>query len=444
VGLFRGALSFIGLVWKLGRSRSAREQLRLILGRESFAPPLPPDDPEFIDVRTLLTTWTIEELNESADEYFRLHPDVVAYLGKPFSDVTETSDQLITFGQVVNGLNASRGSDVLDFGAGTCWSTRFLVQMGYSVTAMDVSPTALEIGQELFRRVPCTGHHAPPKFLVFDGRRFDLPDESFDRIVCLNAFHHVPNPEDVLKEMARVLRPGGIAGFSEPGSGHSFTPQAQHEMRNFKVIENDIDIEAIERWALDAGFSRLELAVVDSRSYRVGWREYSDLIAGGVSAEQYVDTVRTAALSRRLFFLRKRGVEIPDSRQRPGLNGVVRIQLDASQVAAGGEFHGTAYVENTGTNTWLPSDAKFGPVLLGVHLFSQDGKRLDHDFCRAALPGGLPPGESATFHIALPSPPPGDYRFVFDLVSEQVCWFAENGARPVTVDVSVRRPVDLS
>jgi SAM-dependent methyltransferase len=310
--------------------------------------------------------------------------------------------------------------------------------MGHAVTAMDVSPTALETGRELFRRVPVVGYHVPPEFIVFDGRRFDLPDASVDRIVCLNAFHHVPNPAEVLTEMARVLRPGGVAGFSEPGTGHSHSPQAQYEMRHYTVIENDIVIDDIERWALDAGFCRLELAVVDTRSHRFSWPEYKDLIAGGVAAERYVDIVRQAASSRRVFFLYKAGETKPDSRQRRGLAGVVRVRLDDRRVAAGGKLRGSAYVENSGANAWLPSDAPFGPVFLGVHLFAPDGTLINLDFDRVHLPRGLQPGESATFDFAVPAPPAGEYRLGFDLVSERVCWFATNGGEAVYVDVTVR------
>ena len=409
------------------------------MGRQEIVPSAPPaDETDFIDVRTLLSTLSVEELNRTSDEYFRQHDDLVVYLSKPFSNAEEASDLLIAFSQVVTGLNAPYGADVLDFGAGTCWSTRCLTQMGYAVTATDVSATALEIGREMFRRLPVVGHHMPPEFLVFDGRRFDLPDASVDRIVCLNAFHHVPNPADVLKEMARVLRPGGIAGFSEPGAGHSRTAQAQYEMRNYTVIENDIVIEDIERWALDAGFSRLELAVVDPRSYRVAWPEYTDIIAGGVAAERYVDTLREAAANRRLFFLRKPGETPADSRQRRGLAGTARVVLDATRVAAGGVFSGEASVENTGANIWLRSDAPLGPVFLGVHLFAPDGQLINRDFGRIWLPRGLRPGESATFKFTFDAPAAGEYRLGFDLVSEHVCWFEMNGANPVLVDVSVR------
>lgn len=130
--------------------------------------------------------------------------------------------------------------NVLDFGASTCWTTRCLTQLGCAVTAVDVSATALAIGRELFRVLPLVGARPEPTFLVFDGRHIDLPDESVERIACVDAFHHVPNPAEVLAELGRVLRPGGIAGFSEPGPNHSKAAHSQFEMKNFTVVENDV------------------------------------------------------------------------------------------------------------------------------------------------------------------------------------------------------------
>lgn len=438
---FRRARTFTELVWKLAHSPSARDHLKFVLAVLAQQPD-PTTEPaaaaDFIDVKKLLATLTVDELNRTSDEYYRQHSDLNAYLGKPFTNADEAGDLMIAFSYVVNALNPHYGSDILDFGAGTCWSTRFLTQMGHAVTAVDVSSAALEIGRELFKQVPVMGHHVPPKFSVFDGLKFDLPDESFDRILCLNAFHHVPNPAHVLKEMARVLRPGGIAGFSEPGDGHSRSAQAQFEMRHYTVIENDIVIDDIERWALDAGFSRLDLAIVDPRVYRISWHDYVDLMKGGVNAARYAEWVRQAASSRRVFFLYKAGETVADSRQRRGLNGIVRAKLDTACVAAGSELSGEAQIENTGTNVWLPSDAPFGPVFLGLHLFNRTGQLLDLDFRRVHLPRPVRPGESATLRFSVTAPAAGEYRLGFDLVSERVCWFASNGAEVSQVDLSVR------
>ena len=40
--------------------------------------------------------------------------------------------------------------------------------------------------------------------LPFDGHRLELDDESVDRVACNDAFHHVPNPGEVLAEFARA------------------------------------------------------------------------------------------------------------------------------------------------------------------------------------------------------------------------------------------------
>ena len=63
-----------------------------------------------------------------------------------------------------------------------------------------------------------------------------------DRVVINDGFHHIPNVEQTIEEIYRVLKPGGIAGFSKPGRFHSQTPQSQEEMLQFSVLENDINL----------------------------------------------------------------------------------------------------------------------------------------------------------------------------------------------------------
>src|SRR5207237_8554259 len=98
---------------------------------------------------------------------------------------------------------------------------------------------------------------------------FELSDESVDRILCFDAFHHLANPDEALREMCRVLKPGGIAGFSEPGPEHSRSPQSQYEMRTFRVIENDVRMAEIHGWGRAAGFARLQLSVFNSLPFHL-------------------------------------------------------------------------------------------------------------------------------------------------------------------------------
>jgi hypothetical protein len=76
------------------------------------------------------------------------------------------------------------------------------------------------------------------------------------------------------RSAARVLprtEPGGIACFSEPGRYHSTTDASQADMANFRVLENDIVLEAIWQLARDAGFADVDIRpMLDGRT-RCRW-----------------------------------------------------------------------------------------------------------------------------------------------------------------------------
>src|SRR5262249_38755070 len=121
-------------------------------------------------------------------------------LAKPFASVHELPHILTRLSTLIQGLRIGPNMTVLDFGAGAGWASHYLAQLGCRVIAVDVSPTALRMVDERFRRQPPFGNRPMPRFLVFDGRRIDLPDASVDRIFRHDAFHHVGNPATVLQE----------------------------------------------------------------------------------------------------------------------------------------------------------------------------------------------------------------------------------------------------
>lgn len=76
------------------------------------------------------------------------------------------------------------------------------------VSGIDISPGMVEKSKELL--------DGRADLKVGDSENLPWNDMSFDVVTCSASFHHYPNPELVLKEMKRILRPGGILMIADP------------------------------------------------------------------------------------------------------------------------------------------------------------------------------------------------------------------------------------
>jgi SAM-dependent methyltransferase len=409
------------------------------------AVPETPREADLIDVRDLMARYSIDELIGAADDYYRNNLGSEPYwLAKPATNADEAVELLAGFAQILAGVRPLPGMRVLDFGAGTGWTSRFLTQLGCEVIVCDASPTALNIAAELFKRNPVAGAQPEPTFLVFDGHRIELADESVDRIICIDAFHHVPNPGDVLREFGRVLRSGGIAGFQEPGPDHSRLPQSQFEMKNYTVIENDIRIRDIQQWATAAGFSDVKLAVFTAHPFHVSIAEYEDYLARGVAADRFYEHQRVFVAGHRLFFLAKGAALQRDSRERIGLAGELTASSTDISSSVGETVRLRVTARNTGDAVWLlRPPTQIGTVNLGAHLYDGEGRLLERDHARVALPvpssnATIEPGVEVSFDAELTMPSqPGSYVVELDLVSEGVAWFSVLDGQSVSVRLTV-------
>jgi SAM-dependent methyltransferase len=112
---------------------------------------------------------------------------------------------------------------ILEIGPGTSNpSTRFLATLG-DVTGLDIDPD-----------VHTNPHLARAE--VFDGAVFPFADASFDLCASSYVLEHVPDPGLHLREVRRVLRPGGAYVFRTPNRYHyvalvsSITPHGFHKL----------------------------------------------------------------------------------------------------------------------------------------------------------------------------------------------------------------------
>lgn len=401
-----------------------------------------------IDPKQLAREASLEHLRGTADSYFKALSDPTPWMIKPFSSLVEAPELLQNIGLLLAGLHLGKTMTVLDFGAGPCWFSRILSQLQCQTIACDVSDAALEIGKRLFAQMPVLGEGVfAPRFLPFNGRRIDLPNESVDRIACNDAFHHVPNQEMVLSEFARILKPGGIAGFSEPGRYHSSKTQSQMEMKNYGVLENDIDLTEICGIAMGVGFTRASCKLVNNMDLTL--KEYETLLGdrtgdsqgeGGLAVLEanVFANIRHAMTDKTIFFLHK-GELLLDSRSHVGLSHSMDIEASQLEISLGERLEVDVTISNTGTAQWLNDNVyQIGTVRLGTHLYDEKSELLALDFTRHVLGKNVLPNEKIRTRVTLEFPHRGVFTVAFDLVSEGVSWFEVQGSEAKYLRVRVR------
>lgn len=393
-----------------------------------------------INPKDIIDKLTVEDLCLTADDYFRSISDTIPLMAKPFHNLLESPQILQNMGLLLSGLHLGPTMKILEFGAGTCWFSRCLSQLQCQTICCDVSRTALEIGRRLFDEFPIVGLPvSEPVFLHFDGHKIALPDQSVDRIICNDAFHHVPNQEEVISELARVLKAGGIAGFSEPGEFHSQSPQAQYEMKNFNVLENDIVPMEIFAIAKKYGFDDIRFKLLCDMD--VSLCQFQSLINGKQDRElpQSVSgNIRNVMYNKTIFFLYK-GKVIQDSRTYEGLSHSIYIDKNDFQITAGDDMHLSMKITNTGSARWINENINdLGVVKIGSHLYDAKNKLLDINFSRHYFTKPVEPGEVVDTIITINFRDAGVYKLSIDLVSEGIIWFENIGSKPQLITVTVQ------
>lgn len=128
---------------------------------------------------------------------------------------------------------------------------------GATCVGVDINPQGIEAGTQ---RAARDGLSSRVTLQVVDGsQRLPFEDASFDAVFSNDAINHLPNRAAVLRDWARVLRPGGRVLFTDPIVVTG--PLSSEEMRERSSIGYYLFMPAghNEPLLIQAGFEMLEV-----------------------------------------------------------------------------------------------------------------------------------------------------------------------------------------
>ena len=143
-------------------------------------------------------------------------------------------------------------AQVLEIAPGPGFLSIELAKRGLQVRAVDISKTFVEIAQR-----NAAAEDVNARFELGNAAALPVNDESVDFLVCRAAFKNFTEPVKALREMRRVLRPGGKALLIDLRRDVPMT-----EIRNYV---NGLGVSTLNRWFMMLVFRNMLI----KRAYRL-------------------------------------------------------------------------------------------------------------------------------------------------------------------------------
>ncbi|HMM82828.1 MAG TPA: bifunctional demethylmenaquinone methyltransferase/2-methoxy-6-polyprenyl-1,4-benzoquinol methylase UbiE [Terrimesophilobacter sp.] len=208
------------------------------------------------------------DLNKQPEEVAAMFDEVARKYDRTNAVLSVGNSWLWRF-HTVRAIAPQAGERVLDIAAGTGTSSAAIARSGAEVVAVDFSPGMIEVGR---------ARHPKIEFVEADAMALPFKANEFDAVTISFGLRNVEDPRVALKEMYRVVKPGGrivVCEFSRPprallraGYGAylkyvmprvvdvaSSNPEAYNYLAD--SINDWPDQATLSQWLRGAGFTRV-------------------------------------------------------------------------------------------------------------------------------------------------------------------------------------------
>ncbi|WP_082235613.1 class I SAM-dependent methyltransferase [Halobacillus massiliensis] len=144
-----------------------------------------------------------------------------------------------------------KGSTVADLGCGDGYGSFKLFQTGFNVTGVDIS-------EDMIKRAKSRLEEDKLQFVQGDLVSLPLKDDSFDAIMAINSLEWVQVPAEGLKEMKRILKPGGNLCIGILGPTAKPRVNSYRRVYGEEVICNTMMPWEFEQLALESGWELID------------------------------------------------------------------------------------------------------------------------------------------------------------------------------------------
>ena len=155
-----------------------------------------------------------------------------------------------------NWLPKTKSEDlILDIGCGTGRASLAFAQKGSTVVGLDISEEMVKKARDKSRDLSLQDQ---TDYLVGDAENPPFANNSFDAVIAFGVLHHVPRPQDLLREISRLLKPDGYY-FGHENNKTMLRPLFDLAMKISKLWDEEagnhplISQKELDQWSKCAG-----------------------------------------------------------------------------------------------------------------------------------------------------------------------------------------------